>query len=116
MSSASEALILKMAYSQSKKSATDKKFQTLKVQLYGKEAKETYAKTNHAHSQNQKVATSGTFKFSAHTNLDKSHNILQTAVIETNFLKSDLLKILILASLAIGTQIIIYFMFIVRGS
>lgn len=69
-----------MAYLQGKKTTiSEKKLQALRIQLYGKE---TFFK-------------------------DKSSGYTPVKTIEVNYLKRDLLKILLLAILAIGAQILL---------
>lgn len=98
-----------MAYSQTKKDTIERKLQALRAQLYGKEALQEKTLIS-------KPAPSGTFKFSSHGAAEKTSSVYPASAVEVNFLKKDLLKILSLASLAIGGQIIFYFMFVVRGS
>ncbi len=81
-----------MAYSRSKKiSDQEKKLESLKVQLYGKD---------------------GSVSIQFKTQPAESPQSIVTKTITTNediYLKKDLTKILILGSLAIGVQLILYF-------
>lgn len=85
-----------MAYSQSKKLTTaEKKLQILKAQLYGKNEVVT-AKSSPSLFTNAVVDLS-----SKNHHLSTSHEI--------TFLKKDLIKTLIFATLAITIQITVYF-------
>ncbi len=82
-----------MAYSRSKNlTTTEKKLQTIKNQLYGKESDST------------------TFSFKSVEKTDTTSNSTSLKI-ETNYLKNELIKITILAALAIGAQLILYFIF-----
>ncbi len=74
-----------MAYSQSKKlPVQEKKLLALKTQLYGKEKEEVY--------------TTPAQKPAPHTN-----------TLDTSYLKKDLQKIILLASLILGIQFLLWF-------
>ncbi|MCL5784701.1 MAG: hypothetical protein M1142_05105 [Patescibacteria group bacterium] len=78
-----------MSYSRSKKQTeNEKKLQVLKAQLYGKDIQVSLAKP------------SSNFAFKAEPG--------QTTVLETDYLRKDLLKITILAILAIGGQLLLF--------
>lgn len=82
-----------MAYSRSKKlTTTEKKLQTIKNQLYGKETNST------------------TFNFKSAESMNTTSNSTSLKI-ETNYLKNELIKITLLAALAIGAQLILYFIF-----
>lgn len=87
-----------MAISRSTKlTDTERRMQTLKIQLYGKEGTGGLKP-----SHNFGV---GTFHLSS-----TAEEIAPSSVskLDTNYLKNDLLKICLLASLAIGTQLMLY--------
>lgn len=90
-----------MSYSQSKKSTnTEKKLQALKTQLYGKE---------HSNISMQSTTTN---KFHLPSqDLPASQPTKQPTTIMPNYLRQDLLKIALLAAIAISVQVIVYLKF-----
>lgn len=98
-----------MAYLQNKSMITEKRLLALKTQLYGKEKQVNLAEKSlkfpKTLSQDQREASSSNLPFSINTQLKPVQNISTS---ELTFLKKDLLRILFLAFLAIGAQIILY--------
>lgn len=90
----SNNLILAMAYSQSKKlTSSEKKLQALKTQLYGKEQPVVSSPSQ----------SSTTFNYNS-----TQVNIATNQTIETSFLKQDLLKIGILATVIFTIQALLF--------
>ncbi|MBI4039893.1 hypothetical protein HY389_00885 [Candidatus Daviesbacteria bacterium] len=90
-----------MGYSQSKKlSLSEKKLAQLKMQLYGKE--QTISQPQHSYraDDNTKFKASD-FQFTP------SHST--TSVSVEGSIKADLVKTVLLAALAVGAQLAIYF-------
>lgn len=92
-----------MTYSRSKKlTDTEKKMQTLRTQLYGKESSPlSPASQNHP---------AFSFKSGSFTTVES----LPKTLAPTSFLRNDLLKIAVLASSAISIQLFLY-LAVVRG-
>ncbi|KKR80152.1 MAG: hypothetical protein UU73_C0001G0319 [Candidatus Daviesbacteria bacterium GW2011_GWA1_41_61] len=86
-----------MSYSQSKKlTDTEKKLQSLRAQLYGKDKDLT------------PTSPSKTNSFSFKSSPEEAAPGTKTTA-DTGYLRHDLLKILLLASLMIGAQVALYF-------
>ena len=95
-----------MAYSQSKKlTDTEKKLEALKTQLFGKEKNVGYTK-------NDLTTTKGEVKQAAFS----QSAFQKTEIQDVNYLRRDLQKIFILASIAIGAQLILYMQFTFSSS
>lgn len=75
---------------------TDKKLLALKTQLYGKEVKGDQS-------------NSSSFNFKTLNNQQIPQNYTSTVTPTYNYLKHDLLKITLLATVAVSAQIILYF-------
>lgn len=90
-----------MTYSRSQKTTDiERRLQILRNQLYGKE-EVVLSEDRHVSIKSQ---TSSEFKFTTTQN-QPNQALIKTEVF---FLKQDLLKILLLAGLAIGAQIFLY--------
>ncbi|MFH0937113.1 MAG: hypothetical protein V1808_02385 [Candidatus Daviesbacteria bacterium] len=86
-----------MAYQQTKKLSTaEKKLQALRTQLYGKGEVQIH-QTPTFHSQKDTSPSTPI-----------SHQSTSSSTLDVSFLRHDLLKILLLAALAIGAQLLIY--------
>ena len=87
-----------MTYSRSKKTTdTEKKLQSIKAQLYGKDA-----------VTSSPIST--TYKFKSEGESKINNRILANQP-DTAYLKNDLIRIFVLATLAIGAQLALYFSF-----
>ena len=89
-----------MPYSRSKKlTSTEKRLQLLRTQLYGKEEGSSTVLP--------KPVNSSAFSFKIPTKSGESTKML-TNTSDTHYLRHDLLKILLLAILAVGIEAILY--------
>lgn len=91
-----------MSYSRSRKHTTaERQLQSLKTQLYGKEASTT--------TFNFKSNTTATALPAPIQSGPATSNKSQKVSLDASYLKKDLLKIALLATLAIGIQFLLYF-------
>lgn len=98
-----------MGYSQSKKlTDAEKRLQMLKLQLYGKEINysEKIKKTDNLKDANSSTLPTSSLSADGIGFLNHSELIQST---DPHYLRKDLIKIFILAFLAISTQLILYF-------
>jgi hypothetical protein len=86
-----------MSYQQTKKlTAVEKKLQALKTQLYGKSSN-TFVPGKQNITADQVIPAQ-----------PQQSTFSSTAALDTTYLKHDLLKIFLLASLALGVQVLLF--------
>lgn len=81
-------------FNSKKTTDTEKRFKTIRAQLYGKEPLQNGSRS---------------YIYNSNSNTEPAKTINQASLLELSYLKKDLLKILILATLIFLTQTIIYF-------